>query len=158
MIASPAKTCMLSPTEGESFNIIGGGVRILIDGESSGGQCFMIEAPIPPGEGPPLHSHQREDEMFFVLEGRIKFSVDGQEFVGEKGAFACAPRGSIHAFKNIGAETARMIVTCTPAGLEGPFRAVRLPEPGSGVEPPTVEQVMAIFAEHGITFHGPPLD
>jgi quercetin dioxygenase-like cupin family protein len=130
---------------------------VLIDGECSGGRCCMFECPIPPGDGPPVHRHEREDELFYVLEGRFKFSVDGKEFVGDQGAFACAPRGSAHAFRNVGPTPGKLLVTCTPAGLETPFRAVRDPDPGSGRAPLTSEQVMAEFGRHGITFLGPPL-
>lgn len=95
--------------------------------------------------------------MFFVLEGRFKFSVDGREFVCGKGGFACAPRGTVHSFRNIGDELGRLLITCTPAGLENAFRAVRDPEPGSNRQPMTPEEVAAEFAKHGITFLGPPI-
>ncbi len=112
---------------------------------------------VPPAEGPPLHRHEREDELFYVLEGRFKLSVNGREFTGERGAFACAPRGSVHAFRNIGPTPGLLHVTCPPAGLEVPFRAVRLPEPGGRQRPLTPEQVAAEFGKHGVTFVGPPL-
>lgn len=157
MPVAPARALVLAPTQGESFSIIGGGVRMLIDGASSGGRCCTFEAPIPAGDGPPLHRHEREDELFYVLEGRFKFSVDGKEFVGERGAFVCAPRGSMHAFRNIGQTPGMLLVTCTPAGIEVAFRAVRIPGPAAGGTPPTPQQVMTEFGKHGITFHGPPL-
>lgn len=155
---SESQAIMLAPNEGERFSIIGGGVRVLIDGEASGGKCCVFECPIPPGDGPPLHKHEREDELFYVVEGKFKFSVDGKEFTGEKGTFAYAPRGSVHAFRNVGSTVATLHVTCTPAGLEMPFRAVRDPEPGSGKDKPTPEEVMAVFGKFGITFVGPQLE
>lgn len=145
---TPAHAVVLSPDAGERFTIIGGGVRVLLGGESSGGA----------GDGPPLHRHEREDELFYVLEGRFKFSIDGREFLGAPGAFACAPRGSVHAFRNVGSTPGRLLVTCTPAGLEVPFRAVRDPEPGDARPAPTPDAVMAEFGKHGITFVGPPLE
>lgn len=154
----PARTVTLPPDAGERFTIIGGGVRVLLDGESSGGRCCVFECPIPPGDGPPLHRHEREDELFYVLKGRFKFSVDGQEFFGEPGAFACAPRGSAHAFRNVGSVLGLLLVTCTPAGLEIPFRAVRDPQPGENRPVPTPEGAAAEFGKHGITFLGPQLE
>ena len=146
-------------------------MRILIDGAGSGGRCCMFEASIPPGDGPPLHRHQREDELFYILEGRFKFSIDGREFIAEPppggrgGAFICAPCGSIHAFKNIGSEMGRFLITCTPAGIEIPFRAIQSsppssPTPSSPATPglPSMEQIAAELGRHGITFHGPPLE
>lgn len=156
--SKPAQAIFLMPNAGERFSIIGGGVRILLDSKSSGGRCCVFDAPIPPGEGPPLHRHEREDELFFVVEGRVKFSVNGKEYIGEKGAFACAPRGSVHAFRNIGSVTARMLITCTPGGLEVPFRAVQIPEPGSGRPELTMDQIVAEFNKAGVEFVGPPLE
>lgn len=155
---TPAQTVVLAPNEGERFTIIGGSVRVLMDGATSGGRCCMFECPIPAGDGPPLHRHEREDELFYVLEGRFKFSVDAKVFFGEPGAFACAPRGSVHAFRNVGSSLGRLLVTCTPAGLEVPFRAVRDPEPGSNRPALSPKQVMAEFGQCGITFIGPPLE
>ncbi len=155
---NPAQTLALKPDQGERFTIIGGSVRILIDGEASGGQCCVFECPVPPGDGPPLHVHEHEDELFYVVRGRFKFSIDGREVVGEPGFFGCAPRGSVHAFRNVGAEVGLLHVTCTPSGLEVPFRAVRLPEPGSDRAPLTPDEVMAVFADYGVTFVGPPLE
>src|SRR5262245_49335328 len=142
-----ARSLVLAPDAGERFTIIGGSVRVLIDGAASGGRCCMFECPIPPGDGPPLHRHEREDELFYVLEGRFKFSIDGKEFVGERGSFACAPRGSIHAFRNVGSTPGVLHVTCTPAGLEVPFRAVRIPEPGSGRHALTPQQIVSEFGK-----------
>ena len=157
-----AKSVFLSSSEGERFNIIGGGVRMLIDGAASAGQCCVFEAPIPPGDGPPLHRHEREDELFYVLDGTFKFVIDARECTGERGSFACAPRGSTHAFKNIGSTVGHLLITCTPAGIEVPFRSIRIPEPGSMIDgrpatPPTMQQVIAELGRHGITFVGPPL-
>lgn len=156
--STPAKPTALMPAQGEFFTIIGGGVRVLADGSTTAGRCFIFNAPVAPGEGPPLHRHTHEDEFFYVLDGRFKFSVDGRVLIGERGTFACAPRGSLHSFRNVGKAPGLLHVTCTPAGLETAFRAVRTPEPGSGRTPPTQEQVVAEFAKHGITFHGPPLE
>lgn len=46
---------------------------IRIRAEDTGGSCGMLEAIVPPGEGPPLHIHEREDEFFRVGCGRFGF-------------------------------------------------------------------------------------
>lgn len=149
---------LLTPEQGEIFSIIGGSVRMLADSAATGGRCTVFEAPIPPGDGPPLHRHEREDEMFYVLEGRFKIRLNEQTMIAEPGSFVCAPRGSLHAFKNIGTTPGRLYIVCTPGGIEEPFRAVRLPEPGSNRPPLSMDDVVAIFGRHGVTFHGPPLE
>jgi mannose-6-phosphate isomerase-like protein (cupin superfamily) len=41
----------------------------------------------PPQGGPPLHVHQREDEMFYVLEGEFKVQCADQTLYGEQRLF-----------------------------------------------------------------------
>ncbi len=68
---SPAVATFLNSMEGERFEVIGGGVRILADGRATGGRCCMFEVPVRPGQGPPLHRHEHEDEYFVVVRGRF---------------------------------------------------------------------------------------
>ncbi len=49
------------------------------------GQYALWEAIVPPGGGPPPHTHSREEEGFYVLEGEITFYVEGQPFVATAG-------------------------------------------------------------------------
>ena len=136
----------------EVLNVVGETIRVLADAAASGGRCSIFETTTPVGSGPPLHRHGRDDEYFYILEGTVKFSVNGKEATFGPGAFVHAPRGSIHTFRNVGAAPARMLVTCSPAGLEGPFRqAHRL---GSAATP---EALAAAFATFDVTFLGPPL-
>ncbi len=44
---------------------------------NTGGALGMLEAIVPPGEGPPLHVHEREDEFFRVLSGCFGFWCAG---------------------------------------------------------------------------------
>ena len=69
-------------------------MEVLVDGEASGGRCCVFECPIAPGDGPPLHRHEHEDELFYVLGGRFKCSIDGAELIGETVFLACAPLSS----------------------------------------------------------------
>lgn len=154
---TPSAAIQLEPGEGEILHVINDGIRVLADGAATGGSAFQFECLVPPGSGPPLHRHEREDELFYVLEGNFKFMLDEEEFAAASGAFVYAPKGSLHAFRNTGASPGRLLVTCTPAGLDAAFRAVRLPEAGSGEIPPTLEEMTATFARYGVMIEGPPL-
>jgi quercetin dioxygenase-like cupin family protein len=90
----------------------------LVTGEESGGAYFAMEALVPPGGGPPPHIHTREDETFYLLDGQIEFLLDEELIVAGPGDFVNVPRGTIHRFQNTGTETARMVLTFTPAGIE----------------------------------------
>jgi mannose-6-phosphate isomerase-like protein (cupin superfamily) len=77
-----------------------------------------MEALVPPGGGPPPHIHTREDETFYLLEGEIEFLLGEQLIVAGPGDFVNVPRGTVHRFQNTGTESARLVLTFTPAGIE----------------------------------------
>jgi quercetin dioxygenase-like cupin family protein len=72
-----------------------------------------IETTNAPGFGPPLHRH-RETEVFYVLEGRYLFEVDGRQLVAKAGDIVMAPGGTAHAFVNITEAPARQFIQILP--------------------------------------------
>lgn len=142
------------PNEGERVSVVGEQIRILTDSKATDGNLVVFEEITPPGGGPPLHRHGREDEFFFIAEGNLKFQVEGRETLVSSGAAVLAPRGSVHSFVNVGNRPSRMIIICFPGGIENAFReADQLAGSGSA----TPEKIAAIFTRVGIEFLGPPL-
>lgn len=146
------------PGEGETLSVVGDRLRVLADSASTGGACAIFEETCDFGMGPPLHRHTREDEHFYVLSGLYKFSMNGQESIVGPGGSVFAPRGSVHTFLNITPATSptpgRMLVVCTPGGMEHPFRACdRLGQSGKA----SMDAIVEIFKQHDLEFVGPPL-
>src|SRR3954470_4275578 len=77
-----------------------------------------MEALVPPGGGPPPHIHTREDETYYILSGQIEVVLGEETLVAGPNDFVKVPRGTVHRFTNTGTETARMLLTFTPAGIE----------------------------------------
>ena len=151
--APPAPT-FLPPGAGERLSVVGESIRILADGPATRGSVLIFEEVSKAGMGPPLHRHAHDDECFYILSGRYKFICDGKEFIADPGAFVRCPRGSTHTFASCtpdGGES-KMLIICTPPGLEKPFRAVH----NAGANA-SMEVVTAAFAEFQVIFHGPPL-
>jgi quercetin dioxygenase-like cupin family protein len=125
-------------------------VRILLDGEGTGGRLTMWTEITPPGGGPPPHHHVNEDEAFHVLEGRVAFLSGGEWH--EVGPAGCAymPRGAVHTFKNVGDQPSRMLISTTPAGIEKFF--ARCAEEFAKAGGPDMARIVQIGAEHGIHF------
>ena len=96
-------------------------VAFLITGAETGGAFFMAEAWVAPGGGPPPHVHSREDESFYLQQGALALQVGGKGLSASAGDFIHIPRGTVHSFKNVGQETAKMLLVATPAGLENFF-------------------------------------
>jgi gentisate 1,2-dioxygenase len=74
--------------------------------------------PTFPGNGPPPHTHHREDETLFILEGTYSVRLGERELHAAPGSFVHIPRGTPHTYRNLGSHPARMLVTLTPAGFE----------------------------------------
>lgn len=143
-----------TPTSGEVLEVVGDRIRIFVDSKATNGACFIFEATTQPGAGPPLHRHGVDDEYFAVIEGTVKFVVDGKPQIVHAGGFAFAPRHSVHTFQNIGDKPSRMIITCVPGGLETPFRACdQLHKQGQL----TPDKVTAVFEKFNLQVLGPPL-
>ena len=92
--------------------------RILVTAAETGGSLGIWEEIVEPGWGPPLHVHHAEDEMFHVLEGRIRIWCGDETFLAEPGATAVLPRDVSHRFENVGDTVARMLIAVTPGGFE----------------------------------------
>ncbi len=113
---------------------------------NTGGTFGMFEAVVAPGEGPPLHVHEREEELFRVLKGRFGFWCAGDYLELTAGGCIALPRGIPHRFENIGSEDGELMVIVTPGGFEAFFPMVEL------CKPETPEQVAALAGEFGVTF------
>ena len=125
---------------------------IRIRANETAGRFALIEESVPPGWGPPLHVHAREDEFFQVLEGTFRFRCGNAVQEAGPGASAFLPRGVPHAFRNIGTGMGRLLVGLTPGGFEEFFEAVAR----EGAEDPAAAAVIA--ARYGLEFLGPPLE
>lgn len=53
-----------------------------------------------PGQNVALHTHPKSDECFFVVEGKGKITIDGEEQDAESGCIFQAPAGVTHGWKN----------------------------------------------------------
>src|ERR1700751_3343301 len=113
--------------EGRAVAVVGDVYRFLATGDDTGGKYALFEALVGPGGGPPPHVHSREDESFYVLEGELTFTVNGERVVAKAGTFANMPVGTPHSFKNESNKPAKMLISVAPAGLEQMFIEVGVP-------------------------------
>jgi mannose-6-phosphate isomerase-like protein (cupin superfamily) len=138
---------------------LGGRFTVKLDGEEAEGRLSLIESLAFRSTEPPLHVHHREDEAWYVLEGRMTFYVGDERHVAEAGAFVFAPMGLPHTF-TVDVEPTRVLILATPGGFE--HFALELGEPATGDGPPgelavPAPEVLGPVAErYGIEVVGPP--
>ena len=63
--------------EGRTLSAFGETFIILLDGQQTGEKFTAFLSISPPGGGPGPHYHEREDEWFYIVEGRVDFYLDG---------------------------------------------------------------------------------
>ena len=91
-------------------------VQIQLPGE---GRWTLYEYTAPPRfAGPPPHWHKETDEAFFVLEGTIRFEVNGESVDAAAGGYVRVPPGVVHRFSNPTDEAARFLGLIVPGGFE----------------------------------------
>ena len=105
---------------GERLWFAGAEFVIRADAETTGGAFSVVEEIDPLDTR--LHVHEREDEVFFVLEGEHVYRVGDQEFRAGPGALVFAPRGVPHAQRRVVPRTGRQLTMISPAGFEAFFR------------------------------------
>jgi quercetin dioxygenase-like cupin family protein len=147
----------LPANEGRSFVGPGDYYRFLVTGAETGGMYFAMEAIVPPGGGPPLHIHRREDETFYVVEGECEFVIGDERVTAGVGDYVNVPRDTVHNFHNASSELTRLILTFTPAGIERLFEETleRALDPNAPA-PDNIDEVAARYVaaapRYGIEF------
>ena len=144
----------LAPGEGETVRSpTGPALTFKLRGAQTDGSLAAWENVVAPGEGPPLHTHKDEDEIWYALEGSFRFSIGGYMSAAQPGAFVYIPRGVVHTWQNIGRTPGRIFVVVAPAGFETLFD--RFAELHS--DTPPSEAFRRLGPGVGMTIVGPPL-
>jgi mannose-6-phosphate isomerase-like protein (cupin superfamily) len=131
----------------------GDSVTVKADTRKTNGSLTVLELLIGPKQGPALHTHLREDELWYVIEGDFRFKAGDAMLRASTGGMAFGPRGTPHCFQNIGDASGRLLVITTPSGLERFFEqfAELLPGP---VDP---EKLAAVGRANWVEFVGSPV-
>jgi mannose-6-phosphate isomerase-like protein (cupin superfamily) len=108
---------LLRSGEGQSVWSLGGRFTTKLAGNDSEGRFALIEALAFQSTEPPLHIHHREDEAWYVLDGKMTFYVQDEELEATAGAFVFAPMGIPHTF-TVDVEPTRVLVLAAPGGFE----------------------------------------
>jgi quercetin dioxygenase-like cupin family protein len=129
----------------ESYVVVG-------SDETNDAVCVMTAIGIP-GDGPPPHTHTREDETFIIHEGVLEIYQGDQTFTCRPGDVKFLERGIRHYFKVVEGNPAKYTVVCTPGGFDRFFResAEEFKKPR-----PDFHTLVKIGAKYGIQIEGPP--
>lgn len=129
-------------------------ISIRVKGEDTNGAYAILDlikdSSNGPLYGPPIHIHQRTDEIFRIIEGKARFHVDGKEFDAEAGDIVVVPKGTNHTFANFSDTPLHLQITFTPAGDELAFQD----SVGKSID----EIIEMSRTKYQVIFTGPPLE
>jgi quercetin dioxygenase-like cupin family protein len=115
--------------------------------------CFELR--VAPGSNvPPPHSHTANDELVYVLEGTLRFTVGGETRDLQTGDSMVTPRGVPHGFSNPHAAVARALVINTPDIGAQYFREMAAIINAAG--PPDRQALKSTMQKFGLVPVAPP--
>jgi len=104
---------LLRPGQGESVWSLGGRLTAKATAAVTEERFALVESVAFQATEPPLHIHHREDEAWYILDGRMTFYIADQIIEASTGCFAFAPRGIPHTF-TVDVEPTRPLVLGSP--------------------------------------------
>lgn len=115
--------------------------------ETTGGAFSLFEESAPVDT--PLHIHEYEDELFFIVEGEHVLQVGEEVFHVGPGDLVFAPRGVPHSQRRVVPRTGRLLEIVSPGGLEGFFRELAEAERDGSLGP---DAYATVSKKYGISW------
>jgi len=75
----------------------------------------LAEATIKPNEHTLLHKHIKSEEIYYILQGIGKLSLDNKTIHVKQGDSICIMPGTNHNIENTGHEDLKILCCCSPA-------------------------------------------
>jgi mannose-6-phosphate isomerase-like protein (cupin superfamily) len=140
---------VLGPGEGHHYEARRSQMLFKAIADQTSGDFSLMERLLPPGgRRPPPHRHTNCSEAYFVLDGTVAVSVDGEDRALAPGDFLLVPRGIAHTFGNSSDRESRLLVIHAPA-MDEYF--AQLHELWGRDSPPTTEEERALMSRFGMT-------
>lgn len=106
---------MVKSGTSEKYNLDGGELTsILATKKDTDGKVSIFDSKLLKGYGAPWHFHELDDEIFYIISGKIKFNVENESFVGTVGDLIIAGPNVKRKFKAL--ENSHLLVINAIAG------------------------------------------
>jgi quercetin dioxygenase-like cupin family protein len=129
------------------------GIRYLIDG-SERASMGMFELTVQPGSNvPPPHSHSNNEEIVYVLQGTLRYTVGSDTRDLAPGESMHTPKGTTHAFSNPFDSVARALIILSPDIGAQYFKDVAAVVNAGG--PPDKAAPVAVMSRYGLVPSAP---
>ncbi|MCP2242309.1 cupin domain-containing protein [Lentzea aerocolonigenes] len=153
-----AKTVVRQHDEGDAYWVLGGLYEVRVSSDDTNGEMTVMEMTVPAGMGPPPHTHPGS-EAFRVLDGTVRVHINDETVEAGPGAYFFFPAGTLETFEPV-SDTARVLVTYLPGGIDRFFAEVGEPAasrelPPPSETPPDLERLAAVGERYGMQMQIP---
>lgn len=123
-------------------------IRYLVDG-SKNSSMGMFELIVPQASNvPPPHSHSNNEEITYVLDGTLRYTMGSETRDLSPGQAMHTPRGTIHGFSNPFRDVPRALIILSPDIGTQYFRDVATMVKAGG--PPDIAALVAVMGRYGL--------
>lgn len=129
-------------------------IQIHVPGTLTSGWVAILEMAERPGQEPPCHLHHWEDEVMYLLAGKLAVFMGGTWQRLAVGTALVIPRRTEHTHAVMAAE-ARWLTLYAPAGFEQVYRETGSQTPWASKNAHEVERWVATAAQFGCEITGP---
>ncbi len=145
--------------EGDAIWAMGSLFELKLTPTQSAGLIGIAEVTQPPGIAPPLHVHRNEAEVFYVVDGAMRYEAGGSLHELTAGSMMFLPQGVPHRFLTV--RRCRLLVITCPGGLLDLYTSVGIPATERAVptvpDPDEISRWNQYAPEYGLEVLGPPL-
>lgn len=121
----PRLPIVLEPGAGRRYDMGAMQAVFKADGAETASAYAISEWRMESGApGPGAHSHEDNDDLFYVLEGTASILIGDDWITARAGAFVCAPAGTPHDFANHSDAPMRLLNIYVPGGFEDDMPAI----------------------------------
>jgi len=146
-----------APSPENTRAIPGGVFNFLSMGHETEGRHALMRIIVNRGAEPPAHTHSREDESYYILNGSIRYTIGEDVITVHAGEYVYLPNGVPHKFEIL-TEQAEVLMWISPAGLDQWFwdnsvpapDGKQLPNPQGPPPPHVIEHFVTSLREYGV--------
>lgn len=100
--------------QGAAYDFAGARFVMKASGADTSGQLAVMEMLCPAALDVPVHVHDGEDEMFYVLSGDLTGRCGSRQWSASPGSFVLMPRDTEHSFTVTSRSDAKVLVVVGP--------------------------------------------
>lgn len=138
---------ILKREEGQSLQVLSDRVCIKLKSIDSLSSMTVVTVDVPPNGFVPPHTHTKEEESYYVLEGSMIMYLDSKEFRVEPGDFVHVPARTAHGYRNNSSQSVKFLAWAVGGRIDEFF--IELSEKIRDL-PDDLAKMPSILEKHGI--------